>query len=188
MLQRPLAACATQLSAQSVRQREVTIQELGSIGEFVAAIATIATLVYLAISVRHNTRALHSTMFQQISSEMSRASETVATHPDLSALITKGAAGLASLTPEEHLRLHSFYLMMFRKVESVFMQGRLGSLDSELIEGFERSGISILRSVGGAEWWERAKPAFTAAFATYVDERLNSESLPSIHPSMRAPK
>ena len=36
---------------------DVTIQDLGSIGEFVAAIATVATLVYLAIQIRSNTAA-----------------------------------------------------------------------------------------------------------------------------------
>jgi hypothetical protein len=33
----------------------VTIQDLGSIGELIAAIATVATLVYLAIQIRQNT-------------------------------------------------------------------------------------------------------------------------------------
>ena len=34
----------------------MTLQDLGSIGEFVAAIATLATLVYLALQIRQNTR------------------------------------------------------------------------------------------------------------------------------------
>jgi len=34
---------------------EITIQDLGSIGELIAAIATIATLAYLAIQIRQNT-------------------------------------------------------------------------------------------------------------------------------------
>jgi hypothetical protein len=38
---------------------KVTIQDLGSIGEFVAAIATLATLVYLAVQIRQNTRTLY---------------------------------------------------------------------------------------------------------------------------------
>ena len=45
----------------------VTIQDLGSIGELVAAAATIATLAYLAAQVRQNTRALRSSTFQSIS-------------------------------------------------------------------------------------------------------------------------
>ena len=34
----------------------MSIQDLGSIGEFVAALATLATLVYLAIQIRQNTK------------------------------------------------------------------------------------------------------------------------------------
>jgi hypothetical protein len=36
----------------------VTIQDLGSIGELVAALATVATLAYLALQIRQNTRQL----------------------------------------------------------------------------------------------------------------------------------
>ena len=37
---------------------EMTIQDLGSIGELIAAIATIFTLVYLAFQINQNTRAI----------------------------------------------------------------------------------------------------------------------------------
>jgi hypothetical protein len=36
----------------------MTIQDLGSIGELVAAIATVATLVYLALQIRQNTESV----------------------------------------------------------------------------------------------------------------------------------
>ena len=49
----------------------MTIQDLGSIGELIAAIATVATLVYLAVQLKQNTRALRSQTFQQSSMDMS---------------------------------------------------------------------------------------------------------------------
>ncbi len=36
----------------------MSIMELGALGEFVGAIAVVATLVYLAIQIRQNTRAM----------------------------------------------------------------------------------------------------------------------------------
>ena len=39
----------------------MTIQQLGSIGEFVAAIATLATLIYLALQIRRNTAVARAT-------------------------------------------------------------------------------------------------------------------------------
>src|SRR5262245_46033058 len=69
----------------------VTIQDLGSIGELVAAAATVATLAYLAIQVRQNTRALRSSTFQQISMDMSLLAGTIAGDPDLAAIIVKAS-------------------------------------------------------------------------------------------------
>ena len=40
------------------------IQEVGSIGELIAAIATIITLVYLAFQIHQNTRAVKASMLE----------------------------------------------------------------------------------------------------------------------------
>ena len=64
----------------------MSIQELGSLGEFIAAIATIATLAYLAVQVRQNTRALRSSTFEDVSGGMNQISTAIATHPELSSL------------------------------------------------------------------------------------------------------
>ena len=162
----------------------MTIQELGSIGELIAALATIGTLAYLAIQVRQNTRALRSSTFQEISNDMSVSSETVAAHPDLSVVLVKGAENLAHLSPDERLRFSFFLLMTFRRLESIFIQRRLGFIAPELTEGFERSVISVIASGGGAEWWDSAKPALSADFVAYVDQALESAKFPRIHPGM----
>ena len=39
----------------------MTLQDLGNIGEFIAAIGVIASLIYLAVQIRQNTRTLRGT-------------------------------------------------------------------------------------------------------------------------------
>jgi hypothetical protein len=166
----------------------VSIQDLGSIGEFIAAVATLATLAYLAVQVRQNTRALRASTFQDISSTMSLTSEAIATHPDLSELVIKAADGLGNLTPEERVRFNLMLMMTFRRLESVFVQGRLGSIEPGLTAGFEQSVIGTIASGAAAEWWDNAKPAFSASFVAYVDKRLASGNLPRIHPGFGGPQ
>ena len=166
----------------------MTIQDLGSIGELIAAVATVAMLAYLAIQIRQNTRALGASTFQEISSSMSLTSEAIATHPDLSALVIKAADGLSNLTPEERARYNLMFMMTFRRFESVFVQGRLGSIEPRLTEGFEQSLIGTIASGGGEEWWKTAKPAFSVSFVAYVDKKLASGSLPRIHPGFGGPQ
>jgi hypothetical protein len=162
----------------------VTIQDIGSIGEMIAAIATIGTLAYLAVQVRQNTRALRSSTFQDIANDMSVSSEAICTHADLSAVLVKGSESLADLSPEERMR-HSFFLLMtFRRLESVFIQRQHGFVGPDLTGGFERSVISVVASGGGAEWWRSAKPAFSPSFVEYVDQRLKSDEFPRIHPGL----
>ncbi len=162
----------------------MTLQDLGNIGEFVGAVGVIATLAYLAVQVRQNTRALRASTFQDISMAMSRSSEAMAANPDLVSLVVRGAEGLADLTPEDRHRYNLTLMMVFRRLESVYVQRTLGSVAEELTGGFERSSISSIASGGGAEWWETARPAFNASFVAYVDEKLTSGSLPVIHPAI----
>jgi hypothetical protein len=160
----------------------LTVQDLGSIGELVAAVATVATLAYLAIQVRQNTRALRSSTFQQISMDMSLSADAVASSPDLAAIIVKASAGLGGLTPEERVRFHFYLIMVFRRLEAVYVQRRLGSIDLQWTQGFERSVISVLASAGAGEWWQATSSAFSAEFAAHVDAKLASGVHAPIHP------
>jgi len=159
----------------------LTIQDLGSIGELVAAIATIATLVYLAVQVRQNTRALRSSTFQDIAGAMSSTTEAVATHPEIAVLMVKATGGLVDLTREERVRYSFILLTTFRRLETIYVQQQMGLIELALTEGFERSALSVLAEGGGLEWWQSAKEAFSTAFASHVDSRIASGEFYGIH-------
>lgn len=159
----------------------MNIQDLGSLGELIAAVATIATLGYLAVQVRQNTRALRSSTFQEISNDMSVSSQAVSATPDLAGIILRGSQSLENLSPEERLRFSFFLLMTFRRLESTFIQRRLGFIEPELTEGFERSVISTIAGGGGSEWWDMIKPAFSDSFVSYIDSRVATETFTRVH-------
>ena len=162
----------------------MTIQELGSIGELIAAIATIATLVYLAAQVRQNTRALHSSTFQGISEQMAQNVELIVAHSDVAALVVKGLNGMGSFSPEERIRFQSVLVMSLRRMEAIHAHAQLGSIDTKLIRGFERSIFQLLQTPGGAEWWATAKVTFNSQFSASVDSWLAGNDVPKVHPSM----
>ena len=53
----------------------MTIQELGSLGEFIAAIATLATLVYLAVQIRQNTKSVRASTYHEAISDFAHGIE-----------------------------------------------------------------------------------------------------------------
>ena len=160
----------------------MNFQDLGSIGELIAAIATLFTLGYLAVQLRQNTRALRSKTFKQSSMDMSLTANAISSDGSLAKIIIKAEKGLDILSSDERLRFHFWMLVAVRRFEAIYIQGLYGSIDLERIKRFERSIISLLANVG-FEWWKKTKTAFSNEFVIYADEKLSSGNFNSpVHP------
>lgn len=166
----------------------MSIQELGSIGELIAAIATVLTLVYLAIQVRQNTRALKASTFQSISSELGQNVQPILQTPDMATIWAKGLDAPDTLSADERLKHQAMYMAMFRRLESVFVQTELGSIDREFVAGAELSLLSLLSTQFAREWWESAKPICYKPFVTHVEHQLVAIQIPEEHPAVNTTK
>jgi len=163
----------------------LTFQDLGSLGELIAAIATVLTLGYSVIQLRQNTRALRSQTFQQSSMDMSLTANAISSDGELAAIIVKASERLDHLTPEERIRSHFWMVVALRRFEAIYVQGVYGTIDQLRIEGFERSILTLIASGGPTEWWRSAKNAFSSDFVEYADMRLATDSFNRpLHPGM----
>ncbi len=154
---------------------------IAAVGELIGAILVGATLIYLAFQLRQNTKALTSSTFQAVSSNMASNMEFFAGDPTISALLVTAQDGLGELTAEERARFGYVMAMAFRRIETVFVQRSLGFIDARLTEGFERSAISTFASVGAREWWEASKRAFSDDFSSWIDQQLATNTIKPIH-------
>ena len=154
---------------------------VGAVGEILGAVAVVVTLVYLAIQLRQNTRALTSSTFHAVSSSMGQNMEILASDPALAALLIKAQSGPSALTEEERARFGFVMRMAFRRVETVYVQRSFGFIAPRLTEGFERSALSAVIAGGAREWWEASKDAFSADFASWVDHELATNQIRPIH-------
>ena len=83
MLWRLLPSRSRARSRYYHRAAEVTLQDLGNIGEFIGAIAVVISLVYLAAQIRQNTRALHSSSYSQAAEQLWLVNLAIAQDHDL---------------------------------------------------------------------------------------------------------
>jgi alkylated DNA nucleotide flippase Atl1 len=140
----------------------VTIQDLGSVGELVGAIATVATLFYLATQIRSSTRAMRSASAQSVHESFATWYRMIASDGELSELTTKGLRDSESLTEAEKGRFVSTAMALllcsqdaFIKWRGVVVAGslaRLGVRDDEPAPRPGRAGFCQERSYlyGGA--------------------------------------
>lgn len=159
-----------------------TAQLLGSLGDFVGAILIAVTLIYLAVQVRQNTRALR-TQSRQTALACSQVELLAAVeHPDIHLAILRGVNGLS---PEENIKVYFWLTIVMRSRVFAWLQFKDGLIDevqwrqeSLVIQAVMGRGVNRL-------WWESVgRPLFPAEFVAFVDVLLRDA--PDIDASMLA--
>jgi len=147
-----------------------TAQLLGSLGDFVGAILIAITLIYLAVKVRQNTRALH-TQSRQAALSCSQVELLAAVeHPDIHLAMLRGVNGLS---PEENVKVYFWLTAVMRSREFAWLQYRDGNID----EMQWRQEAMVIQAIFGTAvnrlWWESAgRQVFPAEFVAFVDEHI----------------
>ncbi len=160
-------------------------EALGAIANLLAAIGVIATLIYLSIQIRQNTKAVRSSSIQNLVQSFSTTAQAAVENEYVIPLLLKANAGGDSLTEEERARLHFWFIMTFRRFEGVYFQRDLGIVDAEVIDGFERSHLAILASKSAQEWWANSKQIFNSGFVSYLEALLEKGTPKALHPVFR---
>jgi hypothetical protein len=82
----------------------MTIAELGSPGEFVAAVATILTLVYLALQIRQSNRLLENSALRGIQYDADRWRAYLIDKKEVAGVYRNGLTKSKELDDEDRLR------------------------------------------------------------------------------------
>lgn len=161
---------------------KVILDALGNIGDFVGGIGVVATLIYLVLQIRQNTRQLEQ------NSEIVRASAEVdtarlmadwhavgANSPDLvriwGAHMAKGAGALA---PDERARLVWFVAQYITIVEGLYRQHCRGHLSLDSWSPYEKTLSGLLRKPLISDFVLSKTSAFSGDFLQLCSQLIES--------------
>lgn len=150
----------------------MTIQDLGSLGELVGAVATVATLVYLALQIRANTIASRSGAAQAVHESFSNWYNLLASDESLSAVVARGLRDYESLTEAERARFVSVAMSILLNTQDAFIKWREGSLIDELWISWEFVIMNLVKTPGGGVVWRDRKYLFGAHFRDHVENEI----------------
>ena len=165
----------------------MTIQDWGSIGELLGALATIATLVYLAIQIRGNTLIAKTSALQaMLDGGRDRTAKHVAGNPELADIVGRGLSSLDNLEESEKLRLYFFVIEQTLQAQNV-MQFHDRKLVSDIdYQAWLDWATAILRTPGGQALWPQISVVITPDISKVLEEELiktkDSPSLLEIAP------
>jgi hypothetical protein len=156
---------------------EVTIQELGSIGELLAALATLGTLVYLARQVRQNTVSVQSANFGTWIDAINDANAALIKIADFA---EDAFAATRPLTPSESFKFGAYCAQVLNAGEAVFLFHRDGTIDTPYFEAKVQSVLGAIGTPGGRECWESfGRQSVDSRFSAYLDAELARDPIPS---------
>lgn len=152
----------------------MSLEQLANIGELVGGIAVVASLIYLAIQIRQNTKivkgATLSTNTQNWSNLIANA-----TQPEMAEAHVAGTLGREDIDIKQFTQFFYFCRILFVAFEDQYYQFRHGTMDEEIYLGYERSfQAQILVFPGYQMYWQISKEEFSTEFFERVENLIAS--------------
>ena len=146
----------------------MTIQDLGALGELIGSVAVLATLVYLALQTRQNSRMIGAQLDVARMNTMQTNVLTRATSSELLDAMAQDSIAESPINP----RLSDYWMAEFFTHQWNHFQGSRGLLPSYNEAATKHRVGEVLRMYRSTEaWWERQKPNFLPEFVELVEEQ-----------------
>ena len=160
----------------------MSLEDLGNIGEFVGAIAVVASLVYLALQIRQNTSQLNqNTDVVRANAELDNArlaaefNAHLAENSELSELWRLGTSQSENLTESQQIRFGFMMGDLFYRLEGLFRQQQRGFLALDSWAAWDRLMSTLLRTPRVRSWWHAQQHPFSGAFMEHVDGLIQAQ-------------
>jgi len=148
----------------------MTLSELGSLGEFVGAIAVIGSLVYLAIQVRQATQSQRTESFLSGLGRVNDWYRSISNNGDLARIYLDGCDDFAGLNREDCARFHALIMEVLVVCEMMYRLGEGQLLNTPTLHAVSRFIFGLFSHPGIVTWWqEQGRAAVTEDFREYVD-------------------
>lgn len=157
----------------------VSIQDWGALGEIIGAIAVVASLVYLGVQIRLNTRQLaHSVEATRIASlernieSANRMRELLIRDRDLAELFLTGLRDCDALQGPDKLRFELLLRNFFSGFQGAYIRHLSLDDDPDGFRGVERMIETILANDGVRRFLEQADTDWRPEFRAFIDARI----------------
>jgi hypothetical protein len=148
------------------------LETLGNLGEFLSGIVVIASLAYLAVQVRHNTRSLRTENYARALERISAIQSRLSQDSEFNERFSKGLIDLSQLSRNERVQFTWCLYELFGGQEFLFHQSQAGAIPEEVWERWSETMVWWLSFPGVRTWWHARPTPFSASFTAYIETLL----------------
>jgi len=158
--------------ARCQKGESMTLSQLADIGQFLSGIAVVASLVYLAIQIRQNTRTVRGSTLHQ-NTDLWISVFLRLTEPSAARAYVAGMTASPGIKPLHYTQFFFICRAMFLAYENQYYQMRQGVLDRETYAAYQRSiSAQFLAFRGFRVWWQQSRSVFSRSFVEHIDAMI----------------
>ena len=147
-------------------------EAMSSIAEVVGAIAVVASLVFVGIQLKSNTKALRLSFTNGAVASFKESLSRLAEDEQVSEILFRGVPDADAL---EGLDLYRFTLQIqayFLDYSNFYLHYRSGALDEETFEALDSQMRNFCNTPGLSAYWRRSGNNYPARFREYMDNSV----------------
>jgi len=158
-----------------LQEKALTIQDWGSIADIVGALAVVASLIYLAIQIRHSTRKISLSLesaklaaFERTVEATNHAREVLITNPEVTELFLKGLSDYRNLPPSDKFRCNMLFRNLLSGLEGGYIRQLKMGGEPRQLEGTRMTLNRLLKNPGVRQWLGEVETDWRPEFAKLV--------------------
>ena len=150
----------------------MSLQEFAWLGAAMSGVGVMLSVLYFAVELRHNTRAVRASAFQQVVNSFAAVSMELARDRSLVDLFVRAAKDYPALDIVERTQYSYMLLSYLRRAESLVFQTEIHMLNTEHWSGIRSSIKAVVGTPGTRVCWGEIRSRFNPEFRAFIDELI----------------
>jgi hypothetical protein len=160
----------------------MTLEGIYYVSQIVAVIAIFASLVFVGVQLRQNTKALKASSHHAITDSFNAINNLVLSDPKVARIWRLAVMGTTEeLNEEERISVNFMLLANFRIFETLYYQYKNGTLDKKLFDAELKTLKWAVRQPGFMDWWPNNPISLSDEFRAFIDDLIR-EAAPQAGP------
>jgi hypothetical protein len=143
-----------------------------NIAEMTAAVATVVTLIYLAVQIRTSNVITKSESAREFSSTQQPVWLSIVEDEKLSELFALGLAGAEGISGLDRMRFNILLSQLLNGFQRVHYNAEHGIAETSHLDEMHTAMRRFLDNPGGRGWWHEFGKDYPPAFQKYVNSKV----------------
>ena len=154
---------------------------LSALGQVVAAVGVIPSLIYLAVQIREQNKERRRAGINILTAQWGDLVKTAQESREFAEVFLRGMQSFKGLDGPDKLRFSAFFTRYTRNFEGMFIYYKDGVLEKALWEEVERTMIDYFAYPGVREWWSTRKHWLTDEFRAVIEAIIAKNPEPTMY-------